>query len=81
MTENNNNTDDKKEMTGDSEVRKSELSEALGEGFFQKSAESNDEDRPKTIEYDDGYIPARFRSEGRSTGERRARQERNNSDE
>ncbi|WP_394743162.1 hypothetical protein [Natronococcus roseus] len=80
MTDNNNTNNEHEEVTGDSEELRSELSEALGEGIFQKSAEANgeEEERPKTSEYDDGYIPARFRSGNRSTGERRARQSKDN---
>jgi hypothetical protein len=82
MTEDDNNTGDQEEITEDSGMRKSELSEALGEGIYQKSAEANgDEDRPETSEYEDGYIPARFRREERSTGERRARRDGDTSDE
>lgn len=82
MTEDENNTNDQEEITGDSGVNNRELSEALGEGLFEKSAETNDDDdRPTTSEYEDGYIPARFRSGERSTGERRARRDGNTSDE
>ncbi|WP_139203653.1 hypothetical protein [Halorientalis persicus] len=82
MTENDNNTSDQEETTNDSGESKSNRVEALGEGTFQKSAEANDDDeRLETSEYDDGYIPARFRNESRSTGNRRARRDGDTSNE
>jgi hypothetical protein len=82
MTEDDNNTVDEEETTGDSEANQNELTEALDEGILQKSAEVSDEkNSPDTSEYEDGYIPTRFRDDSRSTGERRARQDGDTSDE
>ena len=78
MTENNDDTDtgDKGESAAaNSEERRKTLSEALGEGVLQKSGEANDDEgSTDTEDYEDGYIPTRFRSESRETGERRARE-------
>jgi len=80
MTEDNNNTD--KNFVADSEEQQKKYFEALGESISQKSGEAADEeDHPDTSDYDDGFIPARFRSESRSTGERRAREGSTNNDE
>ncbi len=84
MTEENDNTDNgtKESVSANSEERRRELSEALAEGLMQKSGEATDgDDRPRTVDYEDGYIPTRFRSESRSTGERRARETNDSSDE
>lgn len=85
MTDNNDNADTGSEgesVAANSEERRKELSEALGEGVLQKSGEANDgEGGTNTEDYEDGYIPTRFRSESRGTGERRARETTDSNDE